>query len=286
MKALIIFWKKDIINKLIAIISAALIVGAVVIVYLLLNMKSDSMFYAVFPPALGSDSIPTLAAVTTGVVSETPFIFPTSTSFPVTPVNELLTPTLEQSSATVTGNPTVIPESASPTLAQSTPTATLAVPTEMPVSSEPAQSSSQAAVCIPANPPQTGKVLDVIDGNTVRVLIDGAAFTVRYIGIDVPRYKPTPEYFGQEADFKNAEFVFAKQVTLISDVQDKDDSGRLLRYVKVGEVFVNYELVRLGYASANTASSSCAQAFQAAELSASQNLVGKWNPTPTIPSPE
>jgi len=147
------------------------------------------------------------------------------------------------------------------------------------------QSSVQASACIPDNPPQSGKVLDVIDGNTIKVLINDSAYTVRYIGIEVPRFRPTADYFGQEADFKNAEYVFAKEIILIADKVDKDDAGRLLRYVKSGDVFVNYELVKQGFASAIAGPAACASLFQDAELSAKQLKLGKWNPTPTPPSP-
>ena len=278
MNAFVAFWKKDIINKLIVFISTALVLGAFVIAYLLLTMKSDSMFYVVFAPALGGDGIPTLAAASTVSATETLFVLPTSTSSPEAPTAELLIATLELPTATESPA-TITPNTTTPTVETLAPTASpMATPS-------PTQSAANAAACIPANQPQTGKVLDVIDGNTVKVLIDGIAYTVRYIGIDVPKFKPVAEYFGQEADFKNAEYVFAKQVTLVSDLQDKDESGRLLRYVKVGDIFVNYELVRQGFASASTASSTCAQVFRTAEQSAAQSKIGRWKPTPTLPAP-
>jgi micrococcal nuclease len=105
------------------------------------------------------------------------------------------------------------------------------------------------------------------------------------IGIEVPKYRPVSEYFGQESDYKNAEYVFAKQITLIPDGQDKDGSGRLLRYVKIGEIFVNYQLVAQGYALALADPSSCLQVLKSAEQSASKSRIGLWNPTSTPPAP-
>lgn len=274
MKAFVAFWKRDIINKLIVFVLVALVAGAFFVTYLIFTMKSDSMFYAVFAPALGVDSIPTIVVAPTVNSTKTPFVFPTNTMEPILPTAEL---------PTVTETPVpVSPVILTSTLAAPLPTSS---PTLPPATTIPTQSAVDELSCVPGNPPQTGKVLDVIDGNTIKVLIDGIAYTVRYIGIDVPKYKPVAEYYGQEADFKNAEYVFAEQITLISDIQDKDDSGRLLRYVKVGDIFVNYELVRQGFAKASLAPSACANIFKSAEQVAAQSKFGMWMPTPTLPSP-
>ena len=54
----------------------------------------------------------------------------------------------------------------------------------------------------------------------------------------------------QEATQANVELVQGKVVRLVKDVSETDGYDRLLRYVYVGDVFVNEELVRLGYAEA------------------------------------
>jgi endonuclease YncB( thermonuclease family) len=98
-------------------------------------------------------------------------------------------------------------------------------------------------------------VIEVVDGDTIHVLIDGQDYAVRYIGIDTPEIhhpnKPVEE-LGPEAAAKNAELVMGQTVTLEKDVSETDDFGRLLRYVWVGDVMINAELVRLGYAQAST----------------------------------
>ena len=98
-------------------------------------------------------------------------------------------------------------------------------------------------------------VVRVIDGDTIKVDIDGYLYTVRYIGIDTPEtvhpQKPV-EYFGKEAAEKNRELVWRKTVRLEKDVSETDRYGRLLRYVWVGDVMVNAELARLGYAQVST----------------------------------
>jgi micrococcal nuclease len=100
--------------------------------------------------------------------------------------------------------------------------------------------------CIPATESQV-KVVRVIDGDTIEIA--GGAH-VRYIGMDTPETYPKVEFYGPEAKAKNIELVEGKLVTLEKDVSDTDKYGRLLRYVYADGVFVNGELVRLGYAEA------------------------------------
>jgi len=144
--------------------------------------------------------------------------------------------------------------------------------------------------CIPNNPPQTGRVLDIVDGDTIVVVLDqdGVAYSVRYIGMDTPENTSQIEPFGPEATAKNRELVHGKTVTLIKDVSETDRYGRLLRYVIADGIFVNYELVAQGYA--NTASYppdvACIPTFQAAEEQASAWNLGLWgNPPPSTPLP-
>lgn len=99
------------------------------------------------------------------------------------------------------------------------------------------------------------KVIRVIDGDTIEVDIDGKSYKVRYIGIDTPEtVHPTrgEEPYGREACAKNRELVEGKVVRLEKDVSETDKYGRLLRYVWVGDLLVNAELVRLGYAQVTT----------------------------------
>ena len=42
--------------------------------------------------------------------------------------------------------------------------------------------------------------------------------------------------------------MLGKKITLEKDVSETDVYGRLLRYVYVGDLFINAELIRLGYA--------------------------------------
>jgi hypothetical protein len=129
-------------------------------------------------------------------------------------------------------------------------------------------------------------VVDVVDGDTIKVLLDedGKTYTVRYIGMNTPESTTQVEYFGAEASAKNAQLVFGKNVTLIKDVSETDPYGRLLRYVIVDGLFINYELVAQGYA--NMASFppdvACIPTFQEAEQEARTSSLGLWNAPPTL----
>lgn len=85
-------------------------------------------------------------------------------------------------------------------------------------------------------------VARVIDGDTIE--IEGG-HRVRYIGIDTPE-KEEPYYW--EALEANLKLVEGKEIWLEGDAEDRDQYGRLLRYVWVDNTMVNAELVRLGYA--------------------------------------
>lgn len=107
----------------------------------------------------------------------------------------------------------------------------------------------------PVAPSQLALVTRVIDGDTIEVTLNGKTYTVRYIGIDTPEtVHPTlgEEPYGKEASIKNKELVEGEKVRLEKDVSETDQYGRLLRYVYVDDLFVNAELVRLGYAQVAT----------------------------------
>ena len=92
----------------------------------------------------------------------------------------------------------------------------------------------------------------MLDGDTIEVIIAGENKRVRYIGIDTPEVYPDEEKecLADEAATFNASLVKGQKVSLIKDVRDVDDYGRLLRYVYVGNTFINEELLKAGYAKA------------------------------------
>ena len=144
--------------------------------------------------------------------------------------------------------------------------------------------------CLPDNPPQTGRVLDIVDGDTIVVVLDqdGKAYSVRYIGMDAPENTGKIEPFGLEAAEKNRDLTYGKTVSLIKDVSETDGLGRLLRYVIADGIFLNYELVAQGYAKVASFPEdiACISEFQAAEKQASAWKLGVWGePLPSTPLP-
>jgi micrococcal nuclease len=98
-----------------------------------------------------------------------------------------------------------------------------------------------------------GRVVGVVDGDTIHVRLGGRRETVRYIGVDTPETRhPTKgvQCFGQRASEFNEQLVGGELVRLVRDVEERDRYGRLLAYVvrERDGLFVNAELARLGYA--------------------------------------
>jgi micrococcal nuclease len=130
--------------------------------------------------------------------------------------------------------------------------------------------------CLPANERVTGHVTRVYDGDTIEVNIDGKTVTVRYIGIEAPEIPY--DVFAPEAATRNKNLVFGEQVTLIKDVTDMDTYGHLLRYVLVGDRFINYEMLLSGYADilSNPPNETCTNVLQLALEKAASKRIGMW----------
>jgi micrococcal nuclease len=119
------------------------------------------------------------------------------------------------------------------------------------------------------------EVEDVIDGDTIRL---ESGDKVRLIGINTPE---TGQPYYDEATLKLKELIGDNNVILKKDTEDKDQYGRLLRYVYVDDIFINKEMVRLGLANAyefepNVKHSS---EFEVAEQEARDAERGLWTPS-------
>ncbi|MFQ5615378.1 MAG: thermonuclease family protein, partial [Anaerolineales bacterium] len=136
--------------------------------------------------------------------------------------------------------------------------------------------------CIPLDGERvSGVVAGVIDGDTITVQVGITSFTVRYLGVDTPETNVTPpERMGPEAKARNRELVSGKRAILVADPEadDIDRYNRLLRYVIVGDVFVNYQLVREGLARYYASEFSCGPTIFQAEQDARADDVGLWGP--------
>ena len=115
-------------------------------------------------------------------------------------------------------------------------------------------------------------VVDVIDGDTVETE-DGTR--IRLLGVNTPEVNEDYYIVAKDALKK---LVLNKTVMLVEDIQDKDKYGRDLRYMYIGEVFVNSYLIENGYAKTlsiepNTRFS---EEFALAEREAIDKGVGVW----------
>ena len=86
-------------------------------------------------------------------------------------------------------------------------------------------------------------VTHIIDGDTI--IVDDK-YPVRMIGINAPE---KGMYFYEEAKQNLEVLISGKKVRLESDITDRDKYGRLLRYVFDGDYFINYEMVKFGFAN-------------------------------------
>jgi micrococcal nuclease len=121
------------------------------------------------------------------------------------------------------------------------------------------------------------QVVRVIDGDTIVVNINGTDYHLRYIGMDAPE---TGSIGGSQATAYNSQLVSGKTVILVKDVSEVDRYDRLLRCVFVGNIFVNYEMVRAGYAHSGSwlPDTACDTVFSNAYTNAFTNQMGLWAP--------
>lgn len=112
--------------------------------------------------------------------------------------------------------------------------------------------SAKIATLPRALQPGEAYVVRTIDGDTIEL---STGEKVRYVGINTPETvdpRRGVQCYGHEASIRNKELVEGKIVRLESDVVGSDAYGRLLRYVYVGDDFINRQMVREGYATAYT----------------------------------
>ncbi len=133
-----------------------------------------------------------------------------------------------------------------------------------------------------------GLVVDVIDGNTITVVLEGdppgRAYEVRYIGINAPANE-SDDPWGVVAYETNQKRTNMKVVRLVQDQTDQDDEGRLLRYVYVGDELMSIIIAEQGLARAdiNEPNTRFEEEILEAEARARAGRLGLWGqePTPT-----
>jgi endonuclease YncB( thermonuclease family) len=129
-------------------------------------------------------------------------------------------------------------------------------------------------------------VVEVVDGDTVKLNINGTTETLRLIGLDTPETvdprKPV-QCFGKEASNKGKELLTGKKVRIEEDpTQGKSDKyNRILAYIYTENgILYNKYMIEQGYAheyTYNTAYKYQTE-FKEAQRLAQQNQLGLWSP--------
>lgn len=146
----------------------------------------------------------------------------------------------------------------------------MAASTTDPPESRPAPSASLARG-------QNAAVVRVVDGDTIVVALgEAGSRKVRLIGIDTPERDGC--MYGAATD-RIRSLVAGRDVRLARDVSETDRYGRLLRYVYVGDMFVNAAMVSEGFATAATYPPDVAHAVELARLERAARLAkrGLWS---------
>jgi micrococcal nuclease len=141
-----------------------------------------------------------------------------------------------------------------------------------------AGSSGDPASVAPAGA-EAATVTRITDGDTIDLRTDsGASDTIRLIGVNSPE---SDECFSEEAALVLATLIpVGTDLAVTVDTTNRDQFGRMLRYLWIGGMSVNEELVRRGAALSREypPDTALAARFDAAEEEAQAAERGMWAP--------
>ncbi len=129
------------------------------------------------------------------------------------------------------------------------------------------------------------KVTEVVDGDTIKININGKIETLRLIGLDTPETvdpRKSVQCFGREASSKAKELLLGKNVRIEKDISqgELDKYNRILAYVhREDGLFYNKHMIETGYAheyTYNTPYKYQAE-FKTVQKTAQQNSLGLWS---------
>lgn len=131
-----------------------------------------------------------------------------------------------------------------------------------------ASSTSDSAVAV--------QVTEVVDGDTLKVMLNGTEASLRVIGINAPE---SGECLADEATRELSDLLGNGSVVLVSDVSEFDQFGRLLRFVQTSTgQDVGAQMIKSGYAIARRFEPDTSKSDDYEELQHSAQLahVGMW----------
>ena len=213
-------------------------------------------------------------------------------SFVVLIVGGALTPSEEDAPEALATRPTtttsIASNSSSSSLEPTTTTTTQPTTTTSSLPSVPAaevifgpplaSASGDPSAPLPPNA-EPATVTSITDGDTLDIaMADGTIHPVRLIGVNSPE---GGECWGSESTIALATLVpEGSRIGLTADVSDRDQYDRLLRYVWVGGLSINEELVRRGAAISRRYLPDIAMAsrFETAQADAKSGGLGLWAP--------
>jgi len=157
-------------------------------------------------------------------------------------------------------------------------------PTTTSISAQPLSTTAPASTVpdpsvtlAPPDGSERATVTRIKDGDTIEIeMLSGVLETVRLIGINTSE---SGECFSQEATVALAALLSDEVITMTTDVSDRDQYGRLLRYLWLDRgVFVNEIMVRGGFAQARDypPDSLYAADIASAQESAQADAIGIW----------
>lgn len=143
---------------------------------------------------------------------------------------------------------------------------------------------SQFISSTPSVPGEYGIVEEVVDGDTLKVRIEGDLETVRLAGVDTPETKDPSkgvECYGPEATEEVKKLLLGANVVLRSDTKqpNRDRYERLLRFIYARDsIDVNGYLVANGYAKVYLeADSDNKEQYLQLEKEAQKSKLGMWS---------
>ena len=89
----------------------------------------------------------------------------------------------------------------------------------------------------------TGKVIGVLDGDTIKLLVSRQEEKIRFSGIDAPE---KDQDFGQKAKQALSHKIFGKTIEV--HYKEHDRYGRIVGDVYLGDRWINLEMIREGFA--------------------------------------
>ena len=133
------------------------------------------------------------------------------------------------------------------------------------------------AYCIPENAlVEQAKVIAITASDRIAVELDDEIVMVELLGIETRSISKAAAAHG----LLDIQSLTGQVVTLVGDRASQDQDGELQRYVFAGDVFVNYRLVALGYATVDHQyfDAACYGFLLVAQAGAQQQRLGTWIP--------